>query len=89
MELNDDIRELKDSFGEVLVTITPEMCRQVMINVRRCLELCVQPGGQCLENLCKASNFHFRQEGHKLASLERASFLQKGLCLCELVSLPF
>ena len=33
MELNDDIIELKDSFGEVLVTITPEMCRKVMLSM--------------------------------------------------------
>ena len=28
-------QELKDSLGEVLVAITPEICRQVMLNVRR------------------------------------------------------
>ena len=39
MEMNDDIGELKDSFGEALVTITPDMCRQVMIIVRRRFEL--------------------------------------------------
>ena len=35
MELDDDISELRDSIREVLVTITPEMCRQDMLSVRR------------------------------------------------------
>ena len=74
MEMNDDTSDLKDSFGEVLVTITCEMCRQIMISVRSRLELCVQSGGQCFENLCKVASLHFRHEGHKLASLERALF---------------
>ena len=39
MELNVNLSELKDSVAEVLVTITPEMCRQVMPNVRHRLEL--------------------------------------------------
>ena len=34
MELNNDISELEDSIGEVLVTITPEMFRQVMLAQR-------------------------------------------------------
>ena len=74
MELNDNVSGLKDSIGQVLVTIEPEMCRQAMISVRRRLELCVQSGGQCFENLCKVANLHIRHEGHKLASLERALF---------------
>ena len=61
MELNDDISELKDSIGEVLVTITPEMCRQAMLSMRRGLQPCVQSGGQYLENLCKVANLRFRQ----------------------------
>ena len=57
MELNDNVSGLKDSIGQVLVTIKPEMCRQAMISVRRRLELFVQSGGQCLENLCKVANY--------------------------------
>ena len=34
MEKNDDISELKDSFGEVRVNIAPEMYRQAMIDQR-------------------------------------------------------
>ena len=46
MELNDNISELKDSIAEVLVTITPEMCLQIMLSARRRLQLCVQSAGQ-------------------------------------------
>ena len=63
MELNDDISELKDGIGEALVTITTEMCRQVMLSMRRRLQSCVQSGGQYFENLCKVANLHFRQGG--------------------------
>ena len=77
MELNDNVSELKDSIGEVLVTITPEMGRQVMLIVRRRLPLCVQSGGQYFENLCKVANLLFRQEGHQLAFLEMVLLLQK------------
>ena len=41
MELNDDISELKDSIGKVLVTITPEICHQAMLSKQRRLQLCV------------------------------------------------
>ena len=61
MELNDNVSELKDSIGEVLVTITPEMCRQVMLSVRRPLQLCVQSGCQYLEQLCEVANLRVRQ----------------------------
>ena len=89
MELNDYISELKDSIGEVLVNIAPEMCRQVMLSVRRRLQLCVQSDGQYFGNLCKVSNLLLRQEGHQLAIfLEGLPFLQKSRRFCELVSLP-
>ena len=66
LELKEDISELKDSIGEVLVTITPEMCR-AMLSVRRCLQPYVQSGGQCFENLCKSRIYDLDREGHKLA----------------------
>ena len=83
MELNDDISELKDSIEEVLVIITPEMCRHVMLSVRRCLELCVQSGGQYFEDLCKVTNLRFREGGTPISksgaiSAKTAPFLKKG-----------
>ena len=51
MELNDNASELKDDIGDVLVTITPEMCLQVMLCVWRHLQRCVQSGGQYFEKL--------------------------------------
>ena len=40
MELmNDNVSELKDSTGEVLVNNTLETLRQVLLNVRRLLQL--------------------------------------------------
>ena len=53
MELKNDISELKGSIGEVLVTITPEMCRQAMLSMRRRLQPCVQSGRQYFENLSR------------------------------------
>ena len=58
MELNDDISELKDIIGKVLVTITPEMRLQVMLSMRRRLHPCAQPGDQCFENLYKVANLY-------------------------------
>ena len=74
MELNGDISELKDSIGEVLVTITPQKCRQVMLSVRSRLQLCVQSSGKYFENLCKVSNL---QEEHQLAFFRKGAVLQK------------
>ena len=56
MELKYDISELKDSTGEVLAIITPEVCRQVMVSMQRRLRPCVQSGGQYFENLFKVAN---------------------------------
>ena len=33
MELNGNVDELKDSIGEILATVTPEMCLEVMLSV--------------------------------------------------------
>ena len=63
IELNDDISGVKDSVGEVLVTITPEMCHQVILTMRRRLQPCLQSGGQYFENLCKVAILRFRQGG--------------------------
>ena len=63
MELNDDISGLKDSIREVLVTITPERCHQVMLSVRRRSKPCVQWGGQCFDNLCKVAILRFSLGG--------------------------
>ena len=49
MELNN-VHELKDIIGEVLVTITPEMFRRVKLSELRRLDLRVQPGGHYYEN---------------------------------------
>ena len=57
MGLNDNVRELKYSIGGVLVTITPEMHHQVMLSMRRLLQLYAQLGGQHFENLCKGREF--------------------------------
>ena len=58
MELTDNVSELKDSIGEVLATITPKMCHQVMLSTRQCLQLLVQSGGQYFMNLCKFTKVH-------------------------------
>ena len=34
--MDDNVRERKDSIGEVLVTITTEVCRQAIFSVRLC-----------------------------------------------------
>ena len=39
-ELNGNVSELDDSIRKVLVDVTPEMCRQFMLIVRRNLQLC-------------------------------------------------
>ena len=62
MELNGNISELEDSIGEVLVTITPETCCQVMLGVRCRLQFCVKSGCQYFENLCKVTNLRFGHE---------------------------
>ena len=46
MELINVISELKNSIGEVLVTITPEICCQGMLSVQSRLQLYVKSGGQ-------------------------------------------
>ena len=56
MKLNDNISELKDSIGEILVTITPETCHQVMLSVRPRLQSRVQSDGRYFENLYKVAN---------------------------------
>ena len=45
------LTELKDSISEVLGTITPELCQQVIANMRRRLQLCDQLGGRHFEHL--------------------------------------
>ena len=82
MELKADISELKDSFGNVLDTITPKMCRQVMLSMQHRLQPCVQSGGQCFENLFKVANLHPRQGGTPTRksgaiSVKTAPFLKK------------
>ena len=42
VELNGNVRKLSDGIGEALVAITPEMCRQAMLNMRHRLHLCAQ-----------------------------------------------
>ena len=56
MELKYDISELKDSIGEVLVIIIPEVCRKTMVGLQRRLWACVQSGGQYFENLFEVAN---------------------------------
>ena len=76
MELSDNVNELKDSIGEILANITPEMCRQVMLSVWRSLQLCVQSGGQYFENLCKVANVYVSMSPclkRKFATLHRFS----------------
>ena len=84
--MNDDISELQDSFWEVLITIKPEMCHQVMISVRRRLELGVQSGGQCFENLCIIAKLRVRQGGTPIRisgalSAKTTFFLKKRVCV--------
>ena len=76
MELNGNVSELEDSINEVLVTITPVMCRQVTISMRRHLQLCVQSGGQYFENLCKSRIYTLDREGHQFA--KAAPFLEEA-----------
>ena len=76
MELNTDISELNDSIDGVLVTILPEMCRQVMPARDAVAAICVQLDCQCLENLCKVANLRFSRKGHHHA--EAAPFLKNG-----------
>ena len=63
METNGNVSELKDSVGEVLDAITPEMCRQVMLSPRRRLQLCAQTGGQQFEHGGVVAALWFRQRG--------------------------
>ena len=44
-------RELKDSISEVLATITPKLCLQLIARLRRRLQLCDQLGGRHFEQL--------------------------------------
>ena len=62
LELNDNVRELKDSIGTAVI-IAPEMCRPAMLNMRYRLQLYVQSGGQHFEHLCGVVDLHFRQRG--------------------------
>ena len=82
MELKNDISELKDSIGEVLAVIPPEVCRHVMLSMQRRLRPCVQSGGQYFENLFKVANLHHRQGGTPTSksgaiSAKTAPFLKK------------
>ena len=75
MELNDSVSELKDSIGEVLVTITPEIFRQVMLSMRRLLQL-QSSRVVCTSRICAKSRIYaLDKEKHQLA--EAAPFLQK------------
>ena len=75
LELNDNVSDLKDSIGVVLVTITPEIFRQVMLSVRRLLQLqscrAVRTSTICVEWRIYALD----KEGHQIA--EAVPFLQK------------
>ena len=82
MELNDNVSELKDSIGQVLVTITPEMCLQIMLSLPRRLQLCVQSVGQYFQNLCKIANSRFKQEGCRPTFFARAPLLRVGFSRC-------
>ena len=82
MEMNDDISELKDSIGQVLVTITPEMCRQIMLSLPRRLQLCVQSGGHT-SRICVKSRICV--SGRRDADLFFFFLVRRS---CELVSIP-
>ena len=55
------LRSCPALIGEFHVTITHEVCRQVMFSVRCRLQLCAQSGGQYFEHLCEVANVRFRQ----------------------------
>ena len=60
-QLNNNVNEVKDSVEDVLVTTSVEMCRQVMLSVRRRLRPSVQSGGRYFEHLCEVANLCSRQ----------------------------
>ena len=45
------VRHVEKNVSEVLATITPKLCQQVIANMRRCLQLCDQLGGRHFEHL--------------------------------------
>ena len=70
--VKENVSELKASIGEVLATITPEMCCQAMLSVQRCFQVCVQSGSQHFEHLCEVVNLRFMQKGTPTCSFTGA-----------------
>ena len=68
MELNDVI-ELKDSIGEVPVTITPEMCCQVMLSVGVVSSFASSRAANTSSICVKSRVYALGRKGHQLAFL--------------------
>ena len=63
MEFNENVNKLEEGIGEIIVTITSEMCRQVMLSVRRRLQLRARSGDQHFGHTCKVASLRFRHRG--------------------------
>ena len=70
MVSNGNVSELEDGIEEVIVTNTPEICRQVILNVRRSLQIYVQTGLSTHPSICVKSRIYAAgSEGHHLPFL--------------------
>ena len=75
MELDDNVSEREDSIGEVLVSIIPEIFRQVMLSVRRLLQLQSSRAASTSRICVESQIYALDKKGHQLA--EATPFLQK------------
>ena len=62
-ELNDNVSELKDSIGEVLIKITPAICCLVMLGMRRIFTVVSSRAADTSERLREVAYLRFKQRG--------------------------